>query len=231
MDKETFHSSDSVKLTIRYANINHINLNLYRLDVSSSYKYQKKGDYYNLSARKSKICSYSYNLSKSNYTILQDTIIKLPPLEYGIYRITFDKGIMNYTDFTISDIFYITHQLESNDMINFFVVDSKSGEPKPNVKVESFPSRTKKITDKNGLASISSIYDQSDNYFYDKQDVFIRPSICYSSHHYSQKRITQGFMQQCSRIVLSIDLLRQFTSNVSYTCYVKKTAQWMPKKK
>ena len=192
MDKETFHSSDSVKLTIRYANINHINLNLYRLDVSSSYKYQKKGDYYNLSARKSKICSYSYNLSKSNYTILQDTIIKLPPLEYGIYRITFDKGIMNYTDFTISDIFYITHQLESNDMINFFVVDSKSGEPKPNVKVESFPSRTKKITDKNGLASISSIYDQSDNYFYDKQDVFIRPSICYSSHHYSQKKDNSG---------------------------------------
>ena len=189
MDKTTIHSSDSIKLKICYANKDHIDLNIFRLSVSSSYKYQKKD--YRSEIEKTKIRSYSYDLSKSNFNILRDTTIILPPLDYGIYRIILDNE-RNFIDVTVSDIYYITHLLETNDIINFFVVDSKSGEPKQNVKVESFPSGTKKTTDKNGLASFSSIYTETDNYFYDKQDVFIPPSHCQNNHSYAQLKDNTG---------------------------------------
>ena len=153
------HTSDTVKVKVSYANMNQLKLNLSRINYSSALDYEcivgfdyrsypydcYPFDYYDENSKDiptTLLQSFLFDLPKSNYCILRDTVLNLSPLDYGLYGLrvdTTDKHIR----FEVSDLICLTTgkgkrtSLLGRESISkdYVVMDANTGAPKPNVKL------------------------------------------------------------------------------------------------
>ena len=153
------HTSDTVKVKVSYANMNQLKLNLSRINYSSALDYEcvvgfdrrsyphgyYPFDYYDENSKDiptTLLQSFLFDLPKSNYCILRDTVLNLSPLDYGLYGLRVDTTD-KYIRFEVSDLICLTtgkgkrtSLLERESISKDYVVmDANTGAPKPNVKL------------------------------------------------------------------------------------------------
>ena len=191
------YTSDKVRLKIRYANLERVKLNLFRLDVSSSFDYKSLNRDEIKKDKKFQTQSFSYDLAKTNYCVLRDTIVELPALDFGMYRVELASIPQHYMDFEVSNLFYLQtrrRQKEEDIISDYVVVDAKSGAPKQNVNLTVKKKRNngepeilaETSTDPSGFSEI--ILPGKGGYvstcFADGNDRFLSPDT-YSLYRYS----------------------------------------------
>jgi hypothetical protein len=191
------YTSDKVRLKIRYANLERVKLNLFRLDVSSSFDYKSLNRDEIKKDKKFQTQSFSYDLPKTNYCVLRDTIVELPALDFGMYRVELGSIPQHYMDFEVSNLFYLQtrrRQKEEDIISDYVVVDAKSGAPKQNVNLTVKKKRNngepeilaETSTDPSGFSEI--ILPGKGGYvstcFADGNDRFLSPDT-YSLYRYS----------------------------------------------
>lgn len=191
------YTSDKVRLKIRYANLERVKLNLFRLDVSSSFDYKSLNRDEIKKDKKFQTQSFSYDLAKTNYCVLRDTIVELPALDFGMYRVELGSIPQHYMDFEVSNLFYLQtrrRQKEEDIISDYVVVDAKSGAPKQNVNLTVKKKRNngepeilaETSTDPSGFSEI--ILPGKGGYvstcFADGNDRFLSPDT-YSLYRYS----------------------------------------------
>ncbi|HOI26351.1 MAG TPA: alpha-2-macroglobulin family protein [Paludibacteraceae bacterium] len=153
--QEQTHSGDKIKVNIKYANIENIDLKIYQYTQS-----QEEILLNNENKKNSKLIkTVKVKLNKTNYYIKKDTAIELDPLDYGHYFITTSLTKDIETDIYVSDLSIISCLSYKDDGKRFFVADSKTGAPIENVTA-SFYYRNQKtnnsISDKNGFIEYKS---------------------------------------------------------------------------
>lgn len=133
IENEKPHTSDKISLKLHYANLSELKCSLYRLDVTPiAYFRERVRD-----AKKSKVADFSFPLKKSNYVIPEDTVVEIPALDFGIYRIVYngDRSL----EFEVSNLYYLRTTALSDPLCsNYIVVDAKSGAPKSGVKLTAW---------------------------------------------------------------------------------------------
>ncbi len=152
------HSGDKVKLHLHYANVENVEITMYRCnDISET---SLLLPYQNLSY--SKKDSWKFPLKKSNYYIPLDTIIELPAQEYGLYYLDITprgKDKNSFVYFVVSDLYELNTSLKENSLCGeFIVMDSRSGEPLESVALRLFKNQGKTflsqyLSDRQGVAS------------------------------------------------------------------------------
>ena len=207
VENEKVHSSDKLRLKIGYANKERVQLKLYRLDVDFTYDYHcyYKNNMKEIGKDKNfPEQSLSYDLPKTNYCVQRDTVVELPPLPYGIYRIELASDADVYMDFEVSDLYFLQPWNANNELSvkEYVVVDAKSGAPKSDVKLHVYGQRsqttkhaaqlvTEASTDKSGFATVRFKNNNSfvGTYFEDGKDIFLSPDV-YSLYRlsYSNER-------------------------------------------
>lgn len=197
VENTKIYTSDKVRLKIRYANLERVKLNLFRLDVSSSFDYKSLNRDEIKKDKKFQTQSFSYDLPKTNYCVLRDTIVELPALDFGMYRVELGSEPQEYMDFEVSNLFYLQtrrRQKEADIISDYVVVDAKSGAPKQNVNLTVKKKRNNEepeilaetSTDPSGFSEI--ILPGKGGYvstcFADGNDRFLSPDT-YSLYRYS----------------------------------------------
>ena len=153
-----FLTTGKVKVRVDYANVEQVRLNLSRLDVASSYDFHRlrKSEFSRLQGCPEfkndttfPLQSFLVDLPKSNYCIPRDTVLELPPLDFGIYRLWAEADSIpdDSLVFEVSNLFCLRNsrvkpgtdwKVGSFVEMNYVVVDAKSGAPIPNVKFDSY---------------------------------------------------------------------------------------------
>ena len=197
VENTKIYTSDKVRLKICYANLERVKLNLFRLDVSSSFDYKSLNRDEIKKDKKFQTQSFSYDLPKTNYCVLRDTIVELPALDFGMYRVELGSEPQEYMDFEVSNLFYLQtrrRQKEEDIISDYVVVDAKSGAPKQNVNLTVKKKRNNEepeilaetSTDPSGFSEI--ILPGKGGYvstcFTDGNDRFLSPDT-YSLYRYS----------------------------------------------
>lgn len=178
------YSTDNIRLKLRYANTTTANFTLYRLDVTPQAYHNS---YRDENFKRTKIRDLSFSLKKSNFNIPLDTVIELPALGFGIYRIVYN-GAKNYSmDFEVSDLYFIrTTDMKHSNQTNYVVVDAKSGAPKSAVKLKAWKRLNygdisgdpfqQTTTDANGFAQVTldeKKYCQVNTFFVEGKDIYL----------------------------------------------------------
>ncbi|MBO7608225.1 MAG: hypothetical protein J6T28_11530, partial [Paludibacteraceae bacterium] len=201
------HTSDTVKVKVSYANMNQLKLNLSRINYSSAGDYDIHdvfGRHYCYSPRNlysrnphdvstTLLQSFLFDLSKTNYCVLRDTVLNLSTLPYGLYGLRVDTTD-KFMAFEVSDLFCLaTGKRNRNESSKDYVVmDANTGAPKSDVKLiaqkrsyfsdagkEAYETISEQTTDPSGFANIT-IHDYTDQHevrtcFVDGDDVFLSP--------------------------------------------------------
>ena len=203
MENTRVHTSDTVRLRIRYANLRNVKLNLSRLDVSSASEYwamrrDKIGKDKNFPTQ-----TFSYDLPKTNYCVLRDTILEIPAPDFGMYRVELgsDPQEGEAIDFEVTNLFYLrtTSLQETRDVVrNYVVVDAKNGAPRPNVRLTARKKKddegsvilARAFTDSSGFSGITFFtipyYRYAGTYFEDGDDRFLSPDLSSYGTGYSE---------------------------------------------
>ncbi len=143
---------DTIRLKLSYANVTNTQLTIKRYK-KCLHKVNRKD------IKADETQKISFQLEKSNYFIRKDTIVELPPLNYGSYTISSDLSdeVYHRLEFLVTDLFYLHTDATGKKNRNFILMSSQTGAPKENVEVVPSQNSTRysaKQTDKNGYVSI-----------------------------------------------------------------------------
>lgn len=185
------HSNDPIRLGINYANITHLDLTLSRIDETPQMIAEHRYDW---KPKMTKVKDISVDLEKTNYCVKRDTVVEIPPLPYGYYRITYGKGKeMRQMDFAVSDLFYL-HTSDDEIAQSFVVVDGKSGAPKKGVSIAGKGEwqAWKGETDEQGFARLDGECGKSQReqklYFEEGKDRYLSPFTYYYGYYQERKK-------------------------------------------
>lgn len=157
-----FHTGDSIRFSLSYANISPFKATLYRYKCTADEWRTKNHD----KLDKVKVGDFSFPVEKSIYFISRDTVLELPAQPLGAYVLVSEK---QQVEFIVSDEFPLVSRCLDNGKNNIFILDSKTGAPRPGVTVDVFNgyrSPEKVISaesDKDGFVQMA-LKDQ--NYFF-----------------------------------------------------------------
>ena len=208
------YTTDTVQVRVSYANMEQLKLNLSRLDLSSSIDYHTLYDCCDGRSSKNELkCadiktiplrSFLFDLSKTNYCILQDTVLSLSTFDFGLYRLSVDT-VSSFVDFEVSNLFYLQTQdpislkIKDEDddefykkkifKISYVLMDAKSGAPKSDVGLnlkrrkynseKTYEAIKQQTTDQFGFATfeLSPTFDSYEckMFFKDGEDQFLSP--------------------------------------------------------
>lgn len=132
MDDYNVHSGQKVELKVRYANLANAVFKLERLDCTAD-KFMNCKD--NGKLPKKPVGEYKFELVPSNYCIETDTTLFLPPLEYGVYCLSFNKQTLY---FTVTDFYGLDTRCMQGGKTGIVVVDRNSGAPLQGVDVRTY---------------------------------------------------------------------------------------------
>lgn len=139
----TLISGETLKLRLRYANTDHITLYVYRYtgtqeQLNTERNHGPIGGKSRLE-RFEKVKALNFSLTSSNYFIPNDTILSIPPFDYGYYRIKTDRGKDVMVDFSVTDIFYLSKERTAKGTgSNFILTNAKTGAPQKDVEVRRY---------------------------------------------------------------------------------------------
>lgn len=163
----TVRQGEEIELALKYANIESIKVYLSQYDATP--EQWIKEDHKKLKCKL--IGEYEFKLELTNYCVRRDTVLKIPALKYGAYRINiFEKEYKGYEklsdDFIVTDMSAIYSVNGDKQLI--FMLDNKNGNPLKDVEVASYTNRYETLkesnkTNENGLASF--VMPKSQNYW------------------------------------------------------------------
>jgi uncharacterized protein YfaS (alpha-2-macroglobulin family) len=188
--KSTSLPTSEYKIKLHFANLEEVELRLYKLDVSAVdyFVFQQNNRRDNSLHPSAKLTeTRKIRLKKDEYFGLKDTLISIQTGSFGIYEFTFSEANQKneeqiaYGGFTVTALSYMMRKTEENKT-GVYVLDRKTGQPLPNTIVktrninwtgkgyESQPLANNK-TDKTGFCNIASKNDYSNHaYFLERGD-------------------------------------------------------------
>ena len=141
--KPRVHWGEKIELSLHYANVEEVEITLYRSDEKSVQALFTP--YSKLSYKK--VNAWKFPLAKSNYYIPLDTILALPAQDYGVYYLDIKPNNQMRDSriyFVVTNFYEMNTILKENSLRGEFVVlDSKTGSPQESVGLRLFRSRDK----------------------------------------------------------------------------------------